>query len=315
MTEGENGKELTGVETNEGMERRRFLKSITQLGGMALLTSFLAACGLRGAKPTPEPSSPTTITGADLVLMNGNIITVDAQDTITQAVAVKDGKFAKIGSNDDIKNLIGGKTNVIDLKGKTVTPGLVDSHIHVQYYGKQNWEGFVDIRPPNVRSKEVLLRVVAERAAEIPKSEWVSGNQGFLLSMEDTPDRWELDSVAPNHPVYLRHMSGQYAVVNSRALELAGINKYTPNPHGGVIVKDPSTGELTGFLNHYIAQYLVGRLAPGWGVRTDEELMGDVKKGQQLCLAAGYTSGQDVIVGSSRDVSAYRKVADEQQLP
>ena len=314
MAEQQNEKELTSAKTNKEMPRREFLKGITLLGGTALLSSFLAACGLRGAKPTPEPSPPTTIIGADSVLMNGKVITVDAQDTIAQAVAVKDGKFAKIGSNDDIKNLIGGRTNVIDLKGKTATPGLVDSHIHVQYYGKQNWEGFVDVRPPNVRSKEDLLRVVAERAAEIPKGEWVSGNQGFLLSMEDSPGRWELDSVAPNHPVYLKHMSGQYGVVNSRALELAGINKDTPNPYGGVIVKDPSTGEPTGFLNHYIAQNLVGRIAAGWGERTDEELMADVKRGQQLCLAAGYTSGQDVIVSSSRDVSAYKKVAEAHGL-
>jgi len=292
-------------ENKEGISRRKFI----ELSAAASAGLVLTACAGRW-----QTSLLPRGTEADLVLINGKIITVDRKDTIVQAVATKGGLISMVGTNDQIGELVGPKTKVIDLKGKTVTPGLVDSHIHVIQYGKQAWEGFTEIRYPYVRTKEDLLKAVQEKAKELPKGEWISGNQGFLLSFDDAPDRWELDDAAPNHPVYLKHMSGQYAVVNSLALEIAGIDKSTPNPYGGKIVKDPDTGELNGLLNHYSAQNLVGKVATGWGTRTDTEVKGDVKRGQQLSLEAGYTSGQDVIVSSSRDVKAYRDVAEEHGL-
>jgi predicted amidohydrolase YtcJ len=280
------------------LSRREFVK----ITGAATAGLALTACGLgRGRK-------------ADLVLLDGNIITVDSKDSIVQAVAARNGEIVRVGSNNDVQDLISDDTEVLNLEGKTVTPGLVDSHIHVMYFGKQEWEGFTEIRIPDVSSKEDLLQVVAEAASQIPEGEWVSGNQGFLLPLAEAPTLQELDAAAPNHPVYLKHMSGQYGVVNSLAMELAEINKDTPNPPGGVVVKNPETGEPTGFLNHYSAQNLVGRIAPGWGTRTEEELAEDVKRGQDLVLAAGYTSGQDVIVGSSRDIGIYRQVAKEDGL-
>jgi predicted amidohydrolase YtcJ len=249
-----------------------------------------------------------------MVLQNGRIVTVDANDTIAQALAVKDGLIHAVGKDDEMQPMIGPDTKVIDLGGKTVTPGLVDSHIHVVQYGKQTWGGFTDIRFPNVTSKDDLMRVVSEAVDQVGDGEWISGNQGFMLSLSDAPNRWELDAIAPNNPVYLKHMGGQYAVVNSYALKLAGIDENTPNPAAGKILKDPDTGELTGFLGHYTAQALVGNLAPGWGERSEQDLMDDVVRGQMDCLAVGYTSGQDVIVSSARDVEAYRNVFEEQDL-
>jgi predicted amidohydrolase YtcJ len=158
------------------------------------------------------------------------------------------------------------------------------------------------------------MRVVKEAVAEAEDGEWISGNQGFLLPYVDSPDRYELDAIAPDNPVYLKHMGGQYAVVNSYALALAGIDKDTPNPASGKILKDPDTGEPTGLLGHYTAQSLVGNLAPGWGERSDEDLMDDISRGQMDALAVGYTSGQDVIVSSARDVEAYRNVWKDKGL-
>lgn len=282
------------------ISRRDFLK----LSTAASASLALSACG-RGRKS----QSP-----ANLVLHNGRIITVDAKDSIVEAVAVKDGLIDVVGKNDDIQAYMGPETTVIDLQGKTVTPGLVDSHIHIIQYGKQTWGGFTDIRFPNVTSKDDLLRVLAEAVAQKGEGEWASGNQGFILPFVEAPDRWELDAIAPENPVYLKHMGGQYAVVNSYALALAGIDKDTPNPAGGVIVKDPETGEPTGLLSHYSAQNLVGRLAPGWGERSDQELIDDVKRAQMEALAVGYTSGQDVIVSTARDVQAYKNVAQNHDL-
>jgi len=281
------------------LSRRDFLK----ISGTTAAALALAGCEFGGNRGR-----------ADLVLLNGKVITVDDKDSISQAVAVRKRKILKVGANEDVTNLIGENTQVIQLDGKCVTPGLVDSHIHVLYFGKQAWEGFTEIRPPTVNSKESLLETLIEKAAQIPVGEWISGNQGFLLPLSDVPTLEELDAVTPDHPVYLKHMSGQFGIVNSKALVLASVDASTPNPTGGVVVKNPDTGEPTGFLSHYSAQNLVGRFAPGWGDRTEEELYADLLRGQELCLAAGYTSGQDVIVGSARDVAIYRQVAESGDL-
>jgi len=259
-------------------------------------------------------SSASSETNADLILVNGKIITVDAQDSIAQAVAVKDDKIIQVGTNEAIRALIGPNTKTLDLKGKTLTPGLVDSHIHVMYYGRQFGKEYLNIRFPEVKSKADLLRVIYQRANQMPKGEWISGNQGFQLQPGETLNRLDLDKVAPQNPMYLRHSSGQFSVVNTAALNVAGINKNTPNPYGGKIVKDPVTQEPTGVLLHYPAENLIGKYAKGYGDRTESELIEDVKRGQEICLSAGYTSGQDVIVSLPRDIEIYKKVAESNQL-
>ncbi|MEW6664584.1 MAG: amidohydrolase [Thermodesulfobacteriota bacterium] len=250
---------------------------------------------------------------ADLILKNGKIITVDRQDSIAQAVAVKGGKVIKVGKDRDITALKGPKTAVMDLDGKTVTPGLIDSHYHVMYYGMQFWPIFLDIRFPAAKSKQDLLRIIGERAKQLKKGEWISANQGFHIRPDEILDRWDLDKVAPDNPVYLRHGSGQYAVVNSAALKIAGIDRNTPNPMGAKILHDRN-GEPNGVLSHYPAENLVGRYAPGYGDRTEEQLFDSIERGQRLCLEAGYTSTQDVIVSNPRDVQAYVRFAESGRL-
>ena len=263
---------------------------------------------------TAEPNDPNqTAVTADLILLNGKIITVDAQDTIGQAVAIAGGRILKVGGDQEIAALAGPQCRTIDLKGKTVTPGLIDSHYHLMYYGQQFWPSYLNIREPEVHGKADLLRVVGERAQQLNKGEWISGNQGFHLLPGETLDRWDLDQVAPDNPVYLRQGSGQYSVVNSLALQIAGIDANMPNPESSMILHD-SRGEPTGVLSHYPAENLVGRHATGYGDRTDEQKLEDIEIGQQLCLQAGYTSVQDVIVGSPNDVKLYKRFADEGRL-
>ena len=270
-------------------------------------------CGfLCGTSPLTAPAA--TDGPADLVLTNGAILTVDPRDSVAEAVAIRADRILKVGTNTAIRSLVGPQTQVIDLQGRAVTPGIIDSHLHVLYYGRQSWPGYVDIRFPRVRSMDDLLRAVGEKARQLPKGAWIAGNQGFHLPDDAALTRTALDTVAPDNPVYLRHSSGQSAVVNSRALELAGIRRNTPNPFGGRIVHDPRTGEPNGVLLHYPAENLIGRLAPGYGERTDAELEDDVRRGQQLCLEAGITSAQDVIVGSLRDVQAYQRLAARNEL-
>jgi predicted amidohydrolase YtcJ len=279
--------------------RRMVLGDMVRLGVAAAIGSRLSA-----AQVEEE---------ADLILFNGRIITVDGRDTIRQAVAIKNGKILALGDNKEISLLAGPMSQMIDLKGKTATPGLIDSHYHLMYYGQQFWPGYLDIRHPRVQSKADLLQVIGEYATRLKPGDWISGNQGFHLQVGETLDRWDLDQVAPNNPVYLRHGSGQYAVVNSPALQIAGIDAGTPNPPSSVIAHN-SQGEPTGVLSHYPAEYLVGQYATGYGDRTEEQKLEDIEIGQDLCLQAGYTSVQDVIVGSWDDIEVYRKFAESGRL-
>ena len=112
------------------------------------------------------------------------------------------------------------------MKRKTVTPGLVDSHLHMQYYGKQFQDKLFDIRFPTVKTRDELIQTVQKHIETAAKGEWVAGKQGFIIN--DPPDRWELDEIAPDNPLFLVHASGQFAVANSHALSLAGIGKDTP---------------------------------------------------------------------------------------
>jgi predicted amidohydrolase YtcJ len=283
------------------MSRRSFLTVIAG-GAVALSTSLGHAIDLLH-NPVPIKDK------IDLILLNGKIITVDRNDTIAEAVAVRDGKIAAVGATQDIRVLAGVSTHVIDLGGKCVTPGLVDSHIHIILYGKEFREGALDIRFPKAGSKKELLRLVEMRAKEVPKGEWIAGNQGFNINVGDAPSRSELDAVAPNHPVYLRHFSGQFAVVNSLALKVAGVNRTTRDPYGGNVGRDTTSGEPNGLLFHYSAENLIHSHVPGYGVQSETDRIRNAREGQRRALAAGYTSAQDVIVTMQEDIDAYRRLA------
>lgn len=250
---------------------------------------------------------------ADFILFNGKIITIDSQDQIVEAIAIKDGKILSVGSNQEILQYSGAGCKQIDLKGKTLTPGLIDSHLHLMYWGQQFWPGYLNIRHPEVTCKADLLNLIKEHVKKLKPGEWISGNQGFTLKMNETLDRWDLDLVCPDNPAYLRHSSGQFSVVNSKALEIAKINKNTPNPHSSRILRD-STGEPTGILMHYPAENLVAQFATGYGDRTQEEKWEDIIRGQKLCFEAGYTSVQDVIVSNFNDILLYKNFADSSLL-
>jgi predicted amidohydrolase YtcJ len=209
----------------------------------------------------------------DLILLNGKIITVGPDDAIVEALAVRDGKIAAVGATQDNRTLAGARTRVVDLGGRCVTPGLVDSHIHVILYGQQFRAELLDLRFPKARSKNELLQLVGARARETPSGQWIVGNQGFNMEIGDAPSRLELDAVALNHPVYLLQQSGQFAVVNTRALQAAGIDRNTSDPLNAKIGREATSREPNGLLLHYPAQYLVHRHIPGYSVRNEADRM------------------------------------------
>lgn len=282
------------------ISRREFIKTTAVgLGSLATLDVL--------------PRKVMAFEAADVLLLNGNIITIDAKDTIAQAVAIRNGRVLKVGSNQEVQSWSGNGTERIDLKGKTVTPGLVDSHLHIMGYGMQFRPLFLNIRFPLTPNKAALLKLVAERAKTTKPGEWIVGNQGFTLSVDQTPTRWELDEVAPQNPVLLRHNSGQHSTANSMALKLAGITAATPNPYSGKIGRRAGSMEPNGLLFHYPAENLVNRVAPGISDRDVASLAEDVERGQFRCLAAGYASGHDVIVAPQK-IGGYFAAAKDNRL-
>ena len=188
---------------------------------------------------------------ADLVIRNGNVITVDPKNTMGQAVAARGESIVRVGTNSDVEPLIGDKTKVLDLGGKTVVPGFIDAHTHNVYIGEFlfnfNLLNMATELNPSIIAVQKRIR---ERAKETQKGDWIGGRNLDPNSLKEGrwPTREELDAAAPENPVILTIRGGHACVVNSRALELARITKDTPGPEGGIIEKAPVTGEPTGVL-------------------------------------------------------------------
>lgn len=191
---------------------------------------------------------PVQAQAPDLIVHHGKIVTVNAQFALAEAFAVRDGRIVAVGTNDAILKLAGASTQLIDVAGKTVIPGLCDSHVHTT--GAALYE--FDHPIPEMDSVADVLKYVAQRADVLEDGDWIVLNQVFITRLRDQryPTRKELDSVAPKNPVIFR--TGPDAACNSLALELSGIDKNFQITDGksGQIEKDPATGELTGILRN-----------------------------------------------------------------
>jgi predicted amidohydrolase YtcJ len=201
------------------------------------------------------PAAPA----ADLVLMNGKILTVDEQDSIAEAIAVAGGKIIAVGSNGDVAKLAGGKTRVIDLHGRTATPGLIDSHGHFADGGVSE---LYDVKLSDTTSIAEIVRRVGERAVALKRGEWVLGSgwdEGKLAELRYITAA-DLDKVTPNNPVWLMHTTGHYGAANSYALKLAHIVADTRNPPAGTIDRD-AQDQPTGVLKE-AAMDAVASLVP-----------------------------------------------------
>jgi predicted amidohydrolase YtcJ len=196
---------------------------------------------------------------ADLVLTNGTILTVDARDSIAEAVAIRDGRIVAVGSSDAIARHRGERTEVIDLRGRTATPGLIDTHVH---FSAASSLYAIDLGDPPAESIAAVLARVRERVAAASPGEWVRGSgwdEGKLAERRYITAA-DLDEAAPANPVWLTHTTGHYGVANSYALRLANVTKETKDPPDGTIDRD-AAGNPTGVLKEG-AQGLVRRLVP-----------------------------------------------------
>lgn len=203
---------------------------------------------------------PAALRAPDLLLINGKILTVDPKDSIAEAVAIGGGEIIAVGSNADIAKLAGGKTRVIDLHGRTATPGLIDSHGHFADGGVSE---LYDVKLSDASSVAEIVRRVGERAATLKPGEWVLGSGWDEGKVKELRYIFavDLDRVAPNNPVWLMHTTGHYGAANSYALKLAHITADAKNPPAGTIDRD-AQGQPTGVLKEAAMEAVANLIPP-----------------------------------------------------
>jgi predicted amidohydrolase YtcJ len=224
---------------------------------------------------------------ADMVLHHGTILTVDAKDRVVQAMAIRGGRIVALGSDKAVRAYIGKRTKVIDLAGRTATPGMIDAHAHALGGGIDE---VANLQLGEASSVADFLARVKARAAELPPGAWVTGSgwNESRIAEHRPPSLAELDAVSAGHPVALGNTTGHYTLVNSAVLVLAGITAATPDPAGGRYDKDAS-GALNGVL-YDSAQDVLDKLVPPVDAATRDKGLKHLIEG---ALAEGLTGFKD----------------------
>jgi predicted amidohydrolase YtcJ len=207
---------------------------------------------------------------ADLVVQNANILTVNARQPRAAALAVRGGRFVAVGSDDDVKPLIGPDTKRLDLGGKTIVPGFIDAHAHPHpvYPADSRWYT-VELGPDKVKTIDELVEALRKKAAITPEGAPVLGRGYHETKLGRHPTRFDLDRASDRHPIVIGHTSGHLSVANSRALEQAGVTRATPDPPGGRFGRDPG-GEPNGLLEESAAG-IVRRALPDDDTAPEDE--------------------------------------------
>jgi predicted amidohydrolase YtcJ len=246
----------------------------------------------------------------DLLLLNGRIITMDAALPEATALAIRAGRIVAVGDDGEARAASAPDAETIDLEGRTATPGLNDAHAHPMAVGF----ALADLNlatPPN-RSIRDLVALVGGAVGERPAGSWIVG-RGYdqaRLAEQRHPTRYDLDAVAPDHPVLLIRACHHIGVANSRALTLAGITAATPDPDGGTIDRD-AHGEPTGVVRETAFEQV--RVAIG--EPTEDQIAEALVLGGQAFLASGVTSAVEAGISRPEQLRAYQRLRREGRLP
>ncbi len=237
--------------------------------------------------------------------INGKIYTVNEKQPTAEAVVVKGNKIIFVGSNDEAKKLIDNSTNVIDLKGKLMLPGFIDDHVH--FINGGNYLLGIDLRPAN--STTEFKNILKEYASKNP-GKWITGGYWDHEKWErkELPTKEMIDEVVPDQPVFVERLDGHMGVANSYVLRLAGITKDTKNPDGGLIVKDPETGEPTGVLKDNAMNFVYNIIPAATFQENYKAALAALNEAKRL----GITSVQDITFDDQLEV--YKKLRDEGKL-
>jgi predicted amidohydrolase YtcJ len=231
---------------------------------------------------------------ADLILINGAVLTVDRTDSVAQAVAVGGGKILAVGATDRIKALAGSATEVVDLRGRAVTPGLIDTHVH---FSAADALFTVDLGDAAVKSIAEVKRRIAAQVAKSKPGEWVRGRGWDEGKYEERRyiTAADLDEVAPNNPVWLTHTTGHYGAANTYAMKIAEVRRDTPDPPAGTIDRD-AQGAPTGVMKE-TAMGLIGRHVPP--LTRDQQKQGLIKIVEDF-NREGMTGAKDPGIGQAK---------------
>jgi predicted amidohydrolase YtcJ len=277
-------------------------------------SALLCVCFAAAAGCTREPSTTVaTAVEADKVYRNGVVITIDDQRPTAEAVAVKDGRIIAVGTEAEVMETAGKTTSVVDLSGRTMLPGFVDSHGHAYGVGLQATSA--NLLPPpdgtgrDIASLQELLRAwQSDSTGPLKRTGWIVGfgYDDAQLSEGRHPTRDDLDQVSTELPVVIIHQSGHLGVANSKALELAGVSAATKDPEGGVFRRKQGSKEPNGVCEEYAFFQLLGQLL----ARFDDDLSDTlVEEGTRLVASFGYTTAQEGRA-TGPGLAAMKRVAD-----
>jgi predicted amidohydrolase YtcJ len=237
--------------------------------------------------------------------INGKIYTVNEKQPTAQAVIVEGNRVSFVGSNEEAKKLFDASTNLIDLKGKLMLPGFIDDHVH--FISGGFYLLGIDLRPANSTTE---FKAILKDYAEKHPGKWITGGywDHEKWEVKDLPTKEMIDEAVPNTPVFVERLDGHMAVANSYTLKLAGVTKNTESPDGGLIVKDPKTGEPTGVLKDN-AMYLITKFIPDpTALENYDALLAALEEAKRL----GITSVQDITYSDA--LTAFQKAKDEGKL-
>ncbi|MBM3294160.1 MAG: amidohydrolase, partial [Candidatus Aminicenantes bacterium] len=243
---------------------------------------------------------------ADRILVNGKIWTGDPDRPAAEAVAFLGERIVAVGTSAEVRRAASATAETIDLGGRRVLPGFIDSHVHFVNGGFS----LLAVQLRDASSKEEFVARIAAKARELPKGEWIQNGEWDheLFRPVELPRREWIDPVTPDHPVCVNRLDGHMILANSLALEIAGITKSTPAPPGGEIIRDPATGEPTGILKDAAMDLVYAKIPPP----TPAQIRKAVEAALAEAAAKGVTSVHDVSGEAGLDV--YQELLREGRL-
>jgi predicted amidohydrolase YtcJ len=295
--------------------------SVLGVAAIAVGATWFSDSGAAANAVPARGAAQAAVAPADLVLRGGKIVTVDDEKPEAQAIAVRGDTIVALGSNDEIQRYIAATTRVIDLKGALAVPGFIDAHAHFTGVG----EAARNLKLATARNWDDIVRMVAEAAKTAKPGEWILGRGWHQEKWSEVPSpnvegfplHDALSRVSPDNPVWLTHASGHAGFANALAMKMAEVNKSTPDPAGGKILRDQD-GNATGLFNER-AQSIVGdALAHDRATRTAAQVEADLRTVIELAsresLSKGLTTVNDA--GSPpQTIDVMKKVVDEGKLP
>jgi len=262
-------------------------------------------------------ASKNTAATADLILLNGNIITLNEKQPKAEAIAIGNGRIQYIGTAAEAEKFAGGNTKKIDLKGSTAIPGFIEGHGHFSGLGYS----LIRLNLMKTKNWDEIVAMVAEKVKDAQPGEWIDGrgwhqekwDKPLKRDVEGYPFHDDLSAISPDNPVLLRHASGHSAYANAKAMELAGITTETPAPTGGHIVRDASGAAIGAFEERAMDALYAAYEEYRSGLSEEEKLAEwyeAVEVAQRECLAKGITSFQDA-GASFEEIERYTQLAKD----